>query len=150
MAIALVTIADSISGLSVSGVTIKDINQVPNEVLERDVPMIIPRPDGFVTNFKPERVTLGSGAGAKWNVTYDLTYRLLYAKVGTGRGLFDLYSGLCATAMLFVDAIMDNDALTGTVDIQLSNISDFGPVVDPSGQTFHGCDFVFTVLEFQD
>lgn len=150
MALALTTITNSIAALSVSGVTIKDVDEIPNEVLDRECPMVIPKPDGFVSNFKPERVTLGSGSGAKWNVNYNLTYRLLYAKVGTGRGLFDLYSGFAVKAMLFVDAVMDNDALTGTVDITLDNISDFGPVVDPAGITFHGCDFTFSVLEFQD
>jgi len=151
IAIKLATVADSISKLSLTGVTIKDLDEIPTEILGRDVPMIIPVPNGFVTGMTPERVTLGSGASAKWDVKYQLNYRLLHSEIGTGRtSIFDTYAAMVTKAVAFVDLIMTNDAITGAVDIEVSNITDFGPVVDPTGKAFHGCDFIFDVLEHQD
>ena len=49
----------------------------------------------------------------------------------------------------FIDKMLVSDAVTGSVDLQVEDISAFGPVSDPSGKMFHGCDISFRILEFE-
>jgi hypothetical protein len=149
MTLSVVTIADSISKLSVTGVKIKDINEIPENANEFDCPMVIPKPDGFVSNFEVERAAVSQGTSAVWNVRYNLTYRLLHSELGSGLGLFDVYDDMVAIVMAFVDKILISDAVTGAVDVEVEDISSFGPVSDPAGTMFHGCDIVLRILEFE-
>jgi hypothetical protein len=147
MALQVVTVATSISDLSVSGVTIKDLDEIPNEVYTRDCPIVLPSPD-FITNMRLRRESQGSGSVALWQIKYNLTYRLFYGEVGTGRILGDNYSGLVAKAMLFVDAVIANSELTGSIDSTLFDISFPGVVTDPADNNYFGCEIIFEILEF--
>ncbi len=147
MAISTVTVADSISKLSVSGVTLKDLDEIPNGVLSRDCPLILPAPD-FIQIASIERDTFGSGSGAKWTFNYTLNYRLFYKPVGSERTLGDIYPTLVAKAMLFVDAIVAGDDLTGAEDTNFGGLSAFGVVIDPSEELFWGCDIQINIMEF--
>ena len=51
--------------------------------------------------------------------------------------------------MDFVDKMLVSDTITGAVDLTVEDISTFGPVSDPSGKMFHGCDIAFRILEFE-
>ena len=150
MALQIVTVADSISKLLVTGVELKDIDKIVTEGHKRNIPMIIPRPDGFISGFLYERESFGPGSTAAINISYTLTYRLLHSKIGTGRsGVIDKYSDMVAKVGLFLDAIIANDTITGAVDIQPFGISEFGPVSDPAGSAvFLGCDIGINVMEF--
>jgi hypothetical protein len=147
MALALGTICSSIAGLAVSGVTLKDIDAIPEKVEVRDCPIIFPKPDGFITDFNLVVDSFGS-ASAKKTVSYHLNYVLLQAPVGQGRGLFDLYEGFVTNVAAFLDALIANDAITGAVDMQPAAISSFGPTPDPSGGMFHGAVITLAVQEF--
>jgi hypothetical protein len=149
MTISIVTIADSIASLSVTGVTIKDLNQIPDSVNDGDCPMVIPNPDGFVSAFELERMAMSSGASNVWDVRYTLTYRFLHSEIGLGMGLLDKYPLMVDKVMDFVDKVLISDSVTGSVDLTLEDISSFGPVSDPSGKMFHGCDIMLRVLEFE-
>ena len=150
MALQIGTVADSISKLTVTGVTLKDIDKIITEGNKRNIPVIIPRPDGFMSSFIYERKSFGSGDAAAVNITYTLTYRLLHSKIGTGRSkVIAKYSDMVAKVGLFLDAIIENDTITGAVNIQAASISEFGPVSDPAGSAiFLGCDIGISVMEF--
>ena len=148
MTLAISTICDSISSLSVSGLTIKDLNEIPEAVTGRDCPVIYPKPDGFVTNFEMVRDSFGGGSTAKMTVTYDLTYRLLGAPLASGRGLFDSYSLMVEKVYAFIDAVLAIDTMAGLVDITPADTTAFGPVSDPAGGMFHGADVILHVMEF--
>ena len=148
MSLQIVAVADSISKLTVTGVTLKDLNEIPTSVSARDCPILYPRPDGFISGFDPERMSMGSGSGAQLNVTYSLNYRFLFAKIGTERGLFALYPTFIAKIVLIADRMLVSDSITGLVDLQMIDIGEVGPVSDPMGNMFHGCDISFEVLEF--
>ena len=148
MALQFATVANSIAAVSVSGVTIKDIDEIIEFVSARDCPLVQPVPNGFVSGLNVERDSQGLGSVAMKTVMYTLTYRLMYAPIGTGRGLFDVYDDMVAKAGLFLDALISNDALTGTIDITPTGALNFGPVLDPAGNSFHGCDFQLKVMEF--
>lgn len=147
MAMEIATIIDSISALSVDGLKICDLNEIP-EVVDARQPVIYPKPDGFITSLVLELDSFGGGSTAKMHITYNITYRLCYAPVASGRGLFEVYPQMVAAAYRFLDAVIAIDTLTGVEDIRPADALNFGPVADPSGNYFHGCDIVLAVMEF--
>jgi len=146
MSLAAVTVANSIAGLSVSGVTLKALDEIPEKVDGRDCPIIYPNPDGFLSNLDLEVDSFGS-ASAKKTVSYNLNYMYLHSPIGSGRGLFDKYESVVSSLLAFFDAVISNDTITGCVDIQPQDATSFGPVSDPSGNVFHGCIIVLRVTE---
>ena len=147
MGLNIATIAHNISCLDVAGVKIKDIHEIPEAVVQRDCPVLYPRPDGFVTGLTVEIDSFGDASALK-TVRYVLTYRFLEAQLGTTRGLFDLYGDFVKHVFAILDKLIDSEALTGQVELNIESIGDFGPVVDPSGTGFHGCDIALSVMEF--
>ncbi len=148
MALNISTIATNIAALEVSGVTIKDITGIKDKFTKRDCPVVYPNPDGFVSDFNVVRDSFGDPSQAKKTVTYTLTYRFLQAPLGSGRINFAVYSDFITKAYAFIDAIIANDDISGAVDLEISDALNFGPVADPSGNTFHGCDIALNVKEF--
>jgi hypothetical protein len=111
--------------------------------------MVIPRPDGFMSDFEVERMAMSSGTSNVWDVRYTLTYRFLHSEIGLGLGILDAYPKMVDKVMDFVDKMLTSDAVTGAVDLTVEDIGNFGPVSDPSGKMFHGCDISFRILEFE-
>lgn len=147
MAMEISTITDSISALTVDGLKIYDLNEIP-EAIDPRQPSIFPFPAGFVTNFQQVRDSFGGGTYAKMHVLYDLTYRLCYAPIGAERGLFRNYADMVAAAYRFIDAVLAIDVMIGLEDITMAAVANFGPVADIAGNGFHGCDIVLHVEEF--
>jgi hypothetical protein len=147
VALQATTIASSIAGLTVTGVTMKNLTSIPENVAPRDCPIIYPKPDGFMSDLEVVIDSFGSSVGKK-TVRYALTYMYLHSSIGQGRGLFDVYQDMVAKACVFLDAVIANDALTGSIDIQPESMLNFGPVADPAGNYFHGCEIVLKVMEF--
>lgn len=145
MSLAIRTVADSIAGITITGLDIKDLDEIPSVVKPRDCPMIIPAPN-FVSTFRPTRVDLTT---AEQDYEYTLVYRLLSAPVGSGRGIHELYDTMVSNLASFLDAVVTNHAVTGAVDIEAANVSVFGVVEGPGGGSFHGCDIYIDVLEFK-
>jgi len=148
MASAISTILDNISELSISGVTVKDIDQVQDKLEDRDCPCLFPNPLGLVTNLNVEPDAYGNAGDRPYTVTYTLNYRLCNSSVGSGRGLFDKYPAMVTNALAVIWAFIGADNLGGTVEFQVSGIANFGPVADPAGKLFHGCDIAVNVTEF--
>lgn len=140
------TVAASIAALSISGVRVFDIDQIPEDC-RMQVPALIPRPDGYITDLSPTVQSFGSGGTAKLDLSYTLTYRYLHAPLGTAQ-LFSTYSGMIAKLALILETIFANDVVSGAVDLQTVALSDVGPVEDPAGNMYHGADISFRVLEF--
>lgn len=145
MSLAIRTVADSIAGITISGVDIRDLDEIPGSVLPRDCPMILPAPN-FISSFTPERIDIST---QEQNYRYTLVYRFLAAPVGSGRGIHEMYDTMVTKLALFFDGLVTNHSVTGAVDIQAVNITSFGVVEDPSGASFHGCDIQIEVLEFK-
>lgn len=146
MALALTTVPDSIAGLSVSGLVIKDINEIPAAVDPRQ-PTLLPLPD-YLTGFSVVRDSFGDGA-AKMTVTYNVNYRLCYAPLGDGRtATLEQQSGLVAMVGLILDAVLAVTTLNGLIDILPAQVVGMGAVNDPSDRPFWGCDISFQVMEF--
>lgn len=147
VAVNLATVADSIAGLSISGVTIRDINQIPDNAAML-CPLLIPNPNGFVTDIAPTFETYGSGGTAKMNLSYTLNYAFIHSQVGSGINAYANYADLIAKLVLIIVAIMSNDAITGLVDMRLQSIGNIGVINDPADNEYWGLLFSLRVLEY--
>jgi hypothetical protein len=160
MAISVTTIATSIAALSVSGVTIKDLTQIPEAVYPRDCPILFPQPEPFMSDLRINRQSLGSGTYKK-DVLYTLRYVYLHQPVDSGRGLYDIYQTMTGNVCAILDAILLNDALSGAIDITPQGVISMGLFEGPrdqrnssdqkkEGALFWGCELLFDVTEFED
>ncbi len=140
------TVAASIAALSISGVTIKDITAIPDSA-RMLCPILIPQPNGYMSNSTMTFESFGSNGAAKMNLEYDLNYVFLYSEVG-GISAFAAYSGLMTKLAAVLVSIMSNDAITGLVDMRLNSIGDIGVINDPAGNEFWGVLLSFHILEF--
>ncbi len=143
----IATVADSISNLSISGVTIKDIDQIPDSA-RMLTPLIIPRLPRFITDISVTFDTFGSNGTPKISTNYTLNYMFIYCEVGSGLGSFGIFGGLISKLSTILDTINSNDAISGAVDTKLSGIGDIGVITDPAGNEFWGLEFSLRVLEY--
>ena len=147
MALATITICNSIQGLTIAGVKVLDLDEISPEVV-RQTPVLFPEPLEFITDFSMERDSFGGGSVAKMTVTYNLHYTFCYAPIGSGRMGLDIYSGMIEAAMSILDAVLAIDTMDGLIDIIPLAPVEFGPVPDPAGNQYLGCRFAFQVMEF--
>ena len=140
------TVTDGIAGLIISGVTIKDIDQIP-EAARLLTPLIIPQPNNFVTDLSVTFETFGSNGSAKINTNYTLNYVFLFCEV-SGISAFAAFSGLIEKLSAILVAIDSNDAISGAVDVKINSIGNLGVITDPAGVEFWGLEFSLRVLEY--
>jgi len=145
MTLAITTITNSIAALSVSGLTIKDIDEIPQGLSDRDCPILTPDPDNFITGFKAKADSLDK---TRWTVTYTLNYILLYAAVGSGRTtVMEKFSGMVSKAFAFIDAVAAALTLTGSVDWEPGVVDKFD-IVTIGENSFHSCHVSIEITEF--
>lgn len=143
------TVADNIAGLSVTGVTLKALDEIIETVESRHTPLFQPEPRNFFSNLRLERSSLNIGASNQWDVTYNLDYAFFYAPVGSSRSLLDVYEDMTVKALAVLDVILVNDYTLGAVDVRIVNVSEFGAIPDPSGNMHHGCTVTLEVTELE-
>lgn len=145
MTLAITTVTNSIAALTVTGLTIKDVDEIPQGLVDRDCPVLIPNPDNFITGFKAEPDTLDK---TKWTVTYTLNYLLIYAQVGAGRTtVMEKFSGEITKAFAFIDAVAAALTLTGSVDWDPGVVDNFD-IVTIGENNFHSCHVSVDITEF--
>jgi len=146
----IATVLDSISKLSVTGVTLKDVDEIPEAVTVRHCPVLFPDPDTPVSGLRVESQSTGAGTGGRNDVLYTLNYVYLHAPAGEGRYITNNVSGMVTKAVLILNALIANDAVTGAIDIEPRIEGEFGVMVDPSGAKFWGFRLAIDVLEFYE
>jgi len=149
MTLSISTVTNSIAALTVTGVTIKDLDEIPSRVDASDCPILYPEPLNFVTNIVVEPQAFGHAGSGPFDVDYDLTYAYLHAKVGVGGELLDHYKSMVDNVCLIIDKIIISDAVTGAVELTMNGSANFVAIPDPAGNIFHGCHLVFHVKEFE-
>lgn len=140
------TVADSISELSISGVTIKSLEAMPTTG-HLMLPLLMPQPDNFITDIVPVRQSFGSGTGKALDFNYTLHYVFLFAELGSGLSQLDPYSPLIDKLELIWESILTNDAITGLVDMELESVEGLGAVQGPDSQQYWGALFSMRCLE---
>ena len=135
MTMQLATIANSISGISVSGLSIKDVDEIPTSINQRQCPLLIPSPENYVSDVTIEVDSFGTGTARAMTLHYNLNYMLIHSVVGEGRvHVLDSYSGMLSKACDFLDAFYALEGLTGAVDFQAT-------LGDPAIRTVGAIDF---------
>lgn len=141
------TVTNSIAALSISGVTIKDIDEIPEDAAML-TPILFPQPPGFITDIAPSFETFGSNGAAKMNLEYTLNYVYLHAPVGSGINAFAPYAGMITKLAAIIVAIMSNDAITGLVDLKLNALPNLGIVTSPNDVDYWGVLISLRVTEY--
>ena len=154
MTLQIVDLVDKISQIEVSGVRIRDMDELQAPVNQRDCPILIPEPLNFVSNLVVTRDSTGLPSQARKTVNYTLQYTFLYQPVGAGRMGLEKYGDMVKKTFAIIDAVIAADNLTSNttydevVDITPAAIIEFGPVPDPDGNQYTGCRLQFVITEF--
>ena len=146
MALDTAAITLAVSSLSVSGVDIRDIDRIPDEVTVRQCPIMFPAPGEIAAGYEDAPATFGGATGAYWSVMRTIGFLYLHAPVGEGRGAFSHYAGLAEKADAMIEKFMELDI--DDVDIMSVKIDGFSkPIEGPSGNQFFGFMVNMTVRE---
>lgn len=145
----LSSIADAISQISITGVTVKDKDQLSASwvVLPN---VLYPNDEAWITNFELDYQTVMRDADAAVNVGYTLNYRFLGTQVGDIGTFPAAYSDLIDKFVAITNALEAVPApYSGRVQMQVADIS-IGPKIDPAGNQFFGIDFALQITELQN
>jgi hypothetical protein len=148
MTLAISTITNSIAALVVTGLTIKNMDEIPTTLTGRDCPVLIPDMNNFISGFEVNPDSFGSASVRKWTTKYTLNYLLIYAQAGIGRvTVVENYAGMVQMAYAFFDTILSTDTISGSVDHLVGSIKSF-QVIDWGGVSFHTCNVSLDIMEF--
>lgn len=148
MSLSISSITAAIANLSVAGVTIRDIDAIPDQVQPRDVPMMYPHPDGFMqggTGGGEGLSTFGTPTSRMWLFNRTLRYVYLHASAGSERGIAIHYAGMADNIDAVLEAIVTLDV--AQVDVRNISVTSFGMMQDASGSNFYGCMIDITFRE---
>ena len=145
--VSLATVTASIADLSIQGVTIKDIDAIPDSA-KLLCPLLIPNPTRFITDISTTRESTGGGGSALMNMEYTLNYIYLHCQAPGGVSNFSNYAGLVENLVRIIEAILENDDIAGAVDMTFGNIDRIDTIQDPAGNEFLGVMFSVRIKEF--
>jgi hypothetical protein len=146
MALNTKAITAGVAGLTITGVDIRDINNIPVEVVQRNCPIMFPQPGEIAGGYEDEPGTFGGATGAYWSVSRQISYLYLHVPIGDGRSAFVHYPDLADKADVIIEKFMELD-ITG-IDVLSVKIDGFSkPIEDPSGNQFFGFVVNMTVRE---
>ena len=138
-------IATGIAGLTVTGVTFKDITSFADASYDRDVPCFMPSPETWLSGSASTLQTFGTAANRFWLVNRTFGYVYLHEKVGATRTLADFMTSLADKMDAIWEALLELDVS----DVDIVNVSWSKPVTvtDPAGGQFYGLTCDITVKE---
>lgn len=147
----LSSVCDSISGISISGVTVKDIDQIaPSWVSMPNVLYPNPNNEGFITGFSMKFDSIMQGVNSPVTINYTLNYRFLGTAIGDMANFSSAYADVILKLALIVNAIITNPApYSGRIQMALGDVS-VGAKTDPAGNQYHGADFALLIEELQN
>lgn len=149
VSIYLASIADAISQISITGVTVKDKDQiVANWSSQPNV--VYPIPDGWITNFSLEYDSVLQGTNAPMDISYTLNYRFLGEAVGDLGNFPKAYSNLVDKLVLILNAMIAVPGpYSGKVEMEVAGVS-VGPRIDPAGNRYFGADIGLNIKEMHN
>lgn len=138
----VVTVTNAIESLSISGVTIKDVDTITQSI-GLGFAVLMPRPDDFITDISIEPAEL-----TKQNLDVRYTLHYQYFHCAVGNNLFGDFKPLMDKIALIIKAFSNDATLTGSIDGGLPTIDRVGPIMDASGNRYHGAEFSMPILQF--
>jgi hypothetical protein len=147
MALNSVAIANGIAALTVTGVTIKSLSNIPDIITVGECPILMPDENNWMSGAVggPDGDGPSTFGPGMWEFQRDFGYIYLHSATGQKRSMSDHLAAISAN----IDAIQT--ALTtlnvAGVDVIQITCGEFGPYTDPSKQNFYGLKIVVTVEE---
>lgn len=147
--IQVLTLTSSIAALTVTGVKIYDVDEIPATGSKVELPAFFPQPADFITGFTAERITFGSNGTAKIDVNYVLHYVYLHSKATIGlKSLPENNKPMLQILLEILKVILANDAMDGAVDVQIDGVPNISQISDPDGNQWWGALVDLRVLEY--
>jgi len=139
------TVTNSIAALNISGVTVKDVDEV-TDTTKMSPATLAPRPEDFVTGISLVPAELSQQDN---DLTYTLHYRYYHCQIVRGLGgMLASYSGLITKAAAILLAFSNDATLTGATNNTAPQIENIGPVNDPAGNVYLGFEISIQILQF--
>lgn len=140
MTLSTKSIADGIASLTIADISIKSIDEIPEQIQPRDLPILYPHPDAFVNGGagtgSEGMATFGGPSERFWIFQRSYKYIYLHDIVGASRGLRDLYPAMAQNCDSILEAITALD-ISG-VDVMSIGLSAFGVLEDASKSKYFG------------
>lgn len=141
-------ITSAIAALSISGVTIKDVASIPQNVYDRDCPLLFPQPGSWMEGgqaLSENNTTFGTPSTRYWTSSHKLNYVYLHSEIGSGRGVADVYTDAVANVEAILTALITLDV--SGVDVESVSNGSIGNITAPSGKRFTGCEISVSVRQ---
>lgn len=154
MALDTAAIATAIASLSVSGVSMKDIDEIPKAVSIDDCPIFFPHPDEWYSGTNSVE-TPGNfvGQATVFDAVRRFRYIYLHDLSTAAKPLSVVLAPMADKTDLIYSAIASLNAQAGVLTVQSISISNFGEIVAPAVGTstvrnvFYGCFVDIEILE---
>jgi hypothetical protein len=138
----LVNIADSIASISITGVSVKDKDQVAASWAAQPN-VLYPNPDNWIIGFRAEY----NIAGNLETASYTLNYRFLHVQVSDIATFPAGFSGLADKVGAVIGALVDVlNPYSDNVDMTIAD-AQMGPRDDPAGNQYFGADIALAIIE---
>jgi hypothetical protein len=148
MALNSAAISAAIAATSISGVTVKDVTGIPQDVFDRDCPILFPQPgswlDGGSATTNKEN-TFGTASTRMWIFHRSFKYVFLHSAIGAGRGNLDNYADAVTKLEAIVSALIALDI--SDADVEDVTHTPIGVMTGPSSNKFTGCEVTISIRE---
>lgn len=147
MTLAITTVSTAIAALTVAGVKICDLDNIPPSGM-RQTPILFPDPANPISNMECIPQSYGGGSSRLMDVDYDLNYVFIFCEMGAGRTGLDYLEDCMLKVQAIYDEILEIDTFAGGVDILPTGNIQLITMTDPAGKNYLGCAMTFHVKEF--
>jgi hypothetical protein len=141
------TTASSIAAVSISGVTVCNVSNVPQSA-RMITPILVPQPDGWLSDVAQGPKAVSVADAGQSDFSYTLHYVFLLCEAGSGVEQTDPYNNLVSKLKTVLQTVLDDDTLAESIEISLNGMDGIGVVQDPSGVDFWGALISLRCLEY--
>jgi len=139
-------LADRVAALDVDGVTIWDLDHVPQAIDPRACPQVYPVPEKFLK--LDDSLQISFGPNGLWMHTYTATFRCVQSPVGKERRLSKILPSQVNAYVAFIKAVTHNAQLLGAAHVKPANTPEWGVLEDASKAQFNAADLALTIVEY--
>lgn len=147
MTISAVDLAAIVANLDVDGVTVYDLDQVPQAIDQRSCPCAYPIPDKFLILEDAEQITLGPDG--TWKYVYLVTYRFVQGPAGKERKAAKKLPDKTDNYIALIKAICRNaQLLGGNTHVKPASTPEWGILKDSSNADYEAADLQIRITEY--
>ena len=147
MSLDIVSVSTAISALSVTGLIVADLDEIPTSLTERNTPLLIPDPINPISGLNMIELSFGSGTNMARNAKYTLNYILIGYPVGQGRStVIESFKTTVNLVISFCNAVTAANTLGAAMEWEVRDprrATNF----TQAGVTFHAWNISIDVTE---